>query len=84
MDIKQDEITTLHDLCLDENKLIKSVSDAAAERPVSVIMPMLYREIRNDALGNIIKGLNKCTYLNEIIIPLAAKDEKQFREVKRF
>jgi glucosyl-3-phosphoglycerate synthase len=84
MDIKQEEITTLHELCLDDKKLIKIVSDAAAERPVSIIMPMLYKEIKNDALENIIKGLNKCKYLNEIVIPLAAKDEKEFRQVKRF
>ncbi|UCF49424.1 MAG: hypothetical protein JSU91_06670 [Thermoplasmatales archaeon] len=84
MDIKQDEISTLHELCVDKDKLLKSVSDAANERPVSVIMPMLYREIKSNALKNIIKGLNKCTYLNEIIIPLAAKNEREFRQVKRF
>ncbi|KYK34222.1 MAG: glucosyl-3-phosphoglycerate synthase [Thermoplasmatales archaeon SG8-52-3] len=84
MDIKQDEITTLHELCVDKNKLLKSVSDAACERPVSVIMPMLYREIKSDALKNILKGLNRCTYLNEIVIPLAAKNEREFRQVKRF
>jgi glucosyl-3-phosphoglycerate synthase len=84
MDIKQDEITTLHELCVDKDKLIKSVSDASCERPVSVIMPMLYREIKSDALKNILKGLNKCTYLNEIVIPLAAKNEKEFIHVKRF
>ena len=84
MDIKQDEITTLHELCVDKDKLIKSVSDAACERPVSVIMPMLYREIKSDALLNILRGLNKCTYLNEIVIPLAAKNEKEFQQVRRF
>jgi glucosyl-3-phosphoglycerate synthase len=84
MDIKQEEITTLHELCIDDKKLIKTVSDTAAERPVSVIMPMLYEEIKNDALENIVKGLNKCNYLNEVVIPLAAKNEKEFRQVKRF
>lgn len=84
MDIKQDEITTLHELCVDKDKLMKIVSEAAAERPVSVIMPMLYKEVKSDALKNIIKGLNKCNYLNEVVIPLAAKDEVEFRQVKRF
>jgi glucosyl-3-phosphoglycerate synthase len=84
MDIKQEEITTLHELCVDDKKLIKTVTDTAAERPVSVIMPMLYKELENDALENIIKGLNKCNYLNEIYIPLAAKNEKEFKQVKRF
>jgi glucosyl-3-phosphoglycerate synthase len=84
MDIKQDEITTLHELCSDKKKLMQSVSDAAIERPVSVIMPMLYKEIKSGALVNIVKGLNKCTYLNEVVIPLAAKNETEFKHVKRF
>ena len=84
MDMKQEEITTLHDLNLDKNKLMKNISDAAAERPVSVIMPMLYNEIKNDALGNIVKQLNKCTYLKEVIVPLAAKSKEEFNHVKRF
>ena len=84
MDIKQDEIATLHELCVNKNKLLKSVSDATCERPAAVIMPMLFREIKSDALKNIVKGLNKCTYLNEIVIPLAAKNEKEFIQVKRF
>jgi len=84
MDIKQEEITTLHSLCVDDKKLMKSVHDATTERPVSIVMPMLYREIKSDALGNIIKHLNKCDYLKEIVVPLAAKDEQEFKHVKRF
>ena len=84
MDIKQDEITTLHELCYDKKKLIKTVSDASNARPVSVIMPMLYKEIKSDALKVILKGLNKCEYLHEVVIPLAAKNQKEFDQVKRF
>ncbi len=84
MDMKQEEITTLHDLNLDKEKLLKNISDVAAERPVSVILPMLYSEIKSDALGNIVTQLNKCTYLKEVIIPLAAKKEEEFIHVKRF
>jgi len=84
MDIKQEEITTLHDLCINEEKIKKIVNDAAAERPVSIVMPMLYSEVKNDSLSNIAKHLNKCEYLNKLVIPLAANDEKEFRHVKRF
>lgn len=84
MDIRQDEITTFHDLKVDKKKLVKAVSDVSQVRPVSIILPMLYKEIKNDALENIVKGLNKCTYLQEVIVPLAAKDEKEFKHVKRF
>ena len=84
MDIKQEEITTLHDLYVDKTKLMKQVSDTAVECPVSVVMPMLYNEIKNDALLNILKHLNKCTYLKEVIVPLAANNAKEFNHVKRF
>jgi len=84
LDIKQEEISTLHEISINKNKLIKTVNDNAAERPVAVIMPMLYKEIKNNALETIAKSLKKCNYLNEIIIPLAAKNEKEFIQVKRF
>ena len=84
MDMKQEEITTLHDLNLDKEKLMKNISDVAVERPVSVILPMLYSEIKSNALGNIVTQLNKCTYLKEVIVPLAAKKEEEFIHVKRF
>jgi len=84
MDIKQEEITTLHDLCVSKKDLIKSIRDIVGERPVSVVMPMLYKEIKSDALGNIIKGLNKCDYLKEVIIPLSAKNGDEFEKVRKF
>lgn len=84
MDFKQEEITTLHEVRVNKKKLMKSVQDAAVERPVSVVMPMLYREIKSQSLTNIRKHLSKCTYLKEVIIPLAANNEKEFRHVKRF
>ena len=84
MDIKQEEITTLHDLQVNKTQLMKNVADIAVERPVTVVMPMLYNEIKNDSLGNILKQLNKCTYLKEVIVPLAANSSKEFNHVKRF
>jgi len=84
MDIKQEEIATLHDLHIDRKKLMKNISEVAAERPVSVVMPMLYSEMKSNTLTNISKQLNNCKYLDNVIIPLAAKNEKEFVRVKRF
>jgi glucosyl-3-phosphoglycerate synthase len=84
MDMKQEEITTLHDLNLDENKIMSNISDVADERPVSLVIPMLYKEIKSDVLSNIVNQLNKCTYLKEVIVPLAAQNEDEFNHVKRF
>ena len=75
IDLKQEEITTLHEFSINKRKIMKTVSDATTHRPVSIVMPMLYREIKGDALYNIKKGLNKCKFLKEIVIPLSAKNE---------
>ncbi len=84
MDIKQEEVTTLHDICVDDEELIKSIREVAVERPITIIMPMLYRELKNRAINNIVKGLNKCDYVEEILIPLSAESKEEFEKVKRF
>lgn len=84
MDIKQEEITTLHHLHTDEEALLESVREKAADRPVSVVLPMLYEELQNEALDDIVSELNTCDYLREVIVSLSAHTEQQFEEVKRF
>ncbi|MBU1941478.1 MAG: glucosyl-3-phosphoglycerate synthase [Candidatus Thermoplasmatota archaeon] len=84
MDMKQEEITTLHDLNLDHKKLLAAMNEFSDIRPVSVVMPMLYSEVKSDALPHIVDRLNKCTYLHQVIIPLAAQNQKEFGHIKRF
>ena len=84
MDIKQEEVTTLHEISIDEDYLIDNIREAAVGRPIAIIMPMLYRELKNKAIRNILKEINKCDYIDEIFIPLSAENEKEFREVKQF
>jgi glucosyl-3-phosphoglycerate synthase len=84
MDIKQEEVATLHELNIDEKRLLKSVKEATNERAVSVVIPMLYEEIKRREIKEIIKHLNKCDYVNKVIISLLAKNEKEFDDVKRF
>jgi len=84
MDIKQEEITTLHNLRSDEEALLDSIRASAEDRPVSVVLPMLYGELQNEALDTIVSELNTCDYLKEVIVSLSADSERQFEEVKRF
>jgi glucosyl-3-phosphoglycerate synthase len=84
MDMKQEDITTLHAWSIDKKELLGSIQDIANERPVSLVMPMLYQEMKAEALGIIIKGLNKCDYLNQVIIPLAAENKERFQKVKKY
>jgi glucosyl-3-phosphoglycerate synthase len=84
MDFKQEYITTLHDLRVDPQNLKKKIEEATQERPVSIVIPMLHSELKNDTLRSIINELNKCTYIKEVIIALAAKNQREYQQVTRF
>lgn len=42
MDFIQSKITTIHDFCIEEGRLKKLLEDIVIERPVAVVIPMLY------------------------------------------
>ena len=84
MDMKQEEVTTLHNIRINEKELIKNIRDISSERRIAIIMPMLYEELGNRSIGNIVKGLNKCDYAEEILIPLSAESKEEFEHVKNF
>ncbi|RLF28949.1 MAG: glucosyl-3-phosphoglycerate synthase, partial [Thermoplasmata archaeon] len=84
MDIKQEEIATLHELKISRERLIKELKEVTEERPVSIVIPMLYEEIKRDELKGIVGHLNKCDYISKVFISLAAKTEKEFKDVKKF
>lgn len=84
MDFVQENITTIHDFRIDEKIIISSLEDLAPGRPMTLLIPMLYEEMHGNSLENIINHLNECTYLNRVLIALAAEDEKKYIEVKDF
>ncbi|HEC87157.1 MAG TPA: glucosyl-3-phosphoglycerate synthase, partial [Thermoplasmatales archaeon] len=83
MDFKQDVVTTLHDLQVDNKRLEREIKEYSEDRPLSVIVPMLYDDLKRESADRIIEKLNHCTYINEIIVALAAKNEKEYRETVR-
>ncbi|MFW6160266.1 MAG: glycosyl transferase [Acidobacteriota bacterium] len=52
-------------------------------RPISLVLPSLFREFQSGALINIIQTVRKVNYLNEIILSLDKANEQQFIEVKK-
>jgi glucosyl-3-phosphoglycerate synthase len=84
MDFVQGKITTIHDFCIEAARLKALLEDIVAERPVAVVMPMLYEEIHHPPLAKIISHLNTCTYLHEVVIALAASDTGEYATVRRY
>ncbi|MDI6884987.1 MAG: hypothetical protein QMD22_01280 [archaeon] len=61
MDFIQNKIATIHDFCIEEERLKKLLEDIVIERPVAVVIPMLYKEIHSPSLETIINHLGGVT-----------------------
>ena len=78
-------ITTLHNFRNKSKKEIeKELKFFSKKRPIQLILPSLYSEIKRPALTRIISELNKTNYISEIIIGLDQANEKEFLEAKHF
>jgi glucosyl-3-phosphoglycerate synthase len=78
-------ISTLHYLKkrnIDE--IEAELTDFSKVRPLALILPSLYLELKGDALPNIIKQLKAVPYLNEIIVSLDKANKEEFDHAKRF
>ena len=84
MDFYQEKITTIHEFSNDSDMIINHLQELAVSRRSALILPMLYSEIENPSLANIVYELNKCNFISEIIIALAASNKEEYEEVVRF
>ncbi|HID27693.1 MAG TPA: glucosyl-3-phosphoglycerate synthase [Methanosarcinales archaeon] len=84
MDFVQDKITTIHDFCIKDERLKKLLEDIVVEKPIAIVIPMLYEEIYNPSLGNIIKELNKVTYVHKVVVALSANNAEEYLKVKQY
>lgn len=82
MDFNQEEITVIHDYCMDFNSLRKQMKSLRWKYPVGVIIPMLESELSSfsSSIQNIIEELNECDYLKKVFIALFATYDKGYEE----
>lgn len=84
MDFGQEKITTIHQFSIDEGVITTNLEYMASERPMTLLIPMLYEEIHTPNLKNIMEKLSSSNYLHRIVIALAADDEYEYIEVRNF
>lgn len=78
-------ISTLHWLGMSNLEgLEEELSSFAAWRPIALLLPCLYSELKGQGLKNIVKELKEATYLREIVVALAKANQEEFRHAKRF
>lgn len=78
-------ITTLHNLNPDyHDELELQVLAFSKKRPITLLLPSLYSELKSPALENIVQELMQATYINHIVVGLDQADITQYRHAIQF
>jgi len=65
-------------------QLEEQLQEFCGTRPIALVLPCLYSELKGRALKQILKQLKEVRYLNEIVITLGRANEKEFRHAQEF
>ena len=78
-------VATLHNF---SERTIENFEDDILQfskyRPITLILPSLYSELKGEALPNIVKEISKIKYLQNIVIGLDKANRNQFLDAKKF
>ena len=78
-------VATLHNFSQRKiEELEKDILEFSKFRPITLILPSLYSEIKGKALPNIVNEISKINYLQNIVIGLDKADESEFINAKKF
>ncbi|MFQ5721903.1 MAG: glycosyl transferase [Candidatus Aminicenantales bacterium] len=78
-------ITTFHKLGpLNLKRLESELRDFSRIRPISLVLPSLYREFSSGTLPTIMQEVKKATYINQIVLCLDKASKNQFEKVKKY
>ena len=56
----------------------------AQERPIALVLPSLYSELKGEALRGIVRELKDVKYINEIVVTLGPTSAEEFKHAKEF
>lgn len=80
-----ESFSTLHRLNRKNvGQLEEQLQEFCQTRPIALVLPCLYTELKGKALKLILKQLKEVRYLNEIVITLGKANEKEFKHAQEF
>jgi len=78
-------ITTLHRLGRPNlDQLEKELEETLLLRPIALVLPSLYTELKGEAMPRIVQELARVRYLREIVISLGRAGQAEFEQAKAF
>lgn len=79
------EITTLHRLGkVNIEKLEHELTEYAPKRPIAVILPCLYSDLKSESLKVIVEELKNISYIKELVVALGPAEKSEFKYAKKF
>ncbi len=83
---QDNHITTFHKLGsnIDLEGLENLIRTFTPTRPIALIIPSLYSELKGEALPNIVEHLKGADYIKRIIVSIDKADEAEFENSKQF
>ena len=79
-----ESIATLHRLKKDNVDILESeLLVYSKDRPIALVLPSLYSELKGDALKNIVSVLKERKYINEIVVSLDRANRKEFERTRK-
>jgi glucosyl-3-phosphoglycerate synthase len=77
------EITNLHRLKPGNTERLESELEGFAKsRPIALVLPALYQDLKASPIINILDNISRVKYLNEVVLTLGRTDKKGFAEAK--
>ena len=78
-------VATFHKLGPDNlEKIEAELTWYSHERPIALVLPSLYSELKGEALKGIIRDLKEVKYLKEIVVTLGPCTRKEFDHAREF
>jgi len=77
------EICNLHRLKPgNTERLEKELESFSKRRPIALVLPALFQDLKADPMKKILSEISKVKYLNEIVLTLGKTNKDEFAEVK--
>jgi glucosyl-3-phosphoglycerate synthase len=77
------EITNLHRLRPGNTGQLESELETfSKQRPIALVLPALFQDLKADPIKKILSGISKVKYLHEIVLTLGKTSKDEFAEVK--
>jgi glucosyl-3-phosphoglycerate synthase len=69
---------------IDLERMESEVTEFSSHRPIALVLPSTYTELKEPAIKQIMKEIKEVPYLNEIVVTMGRTNQKQFERAKEF